>query len=62
MVDLPEAERPVSQIVRPFWLRREERSERVSAAAWYVMFLFRIYQHLLYRFCIASEIAKKWYR
>ena len=26
MVDLPEAERPVSQIVRPGWCRREERS------------------------------------
>lgn len=25
MVDLPEAERPVSQIVRPFWWRRRER-------------------------------------
>lgn len=40
MVDLPEAERPVSQIVRPCWWRREDRSERVSAAAWYVMLLF----------------------
>lgn len=27
MVDLPEAERPVSQIVRPGWWRRAERSE-----------------------------------
>ena len=25
MVDLPEAERPVSQMVRPFWRRRRER-------------------------------------
>ena len=27
MVDLPEAERPVSQIVRPYWWRRAARSE-----------------------------------
>jgi hypothetical protein len=39
MVDLPEAERPVSQIVRPRWLRRSLRSVRVRAEAWKVMFL-----------------------
>jgi len=30
MVDLPEAERPVNQIVRPLCLRRMERSVRES--------------------------------
>ena len=39
MVDLPEAERPVSQIVRPRWLRSSLRSLRVRALAWKVMFL-----------------------
>lgn len=42
MVDLPEAERPVSQIVRPRWLRRVLRSVRVRAGAWKVMFLFSL--------------------
>jgi hypothetical protein len=39
MVDLPEAERPVSQIVRPCCLRSEVRSARVRALAWKVMLL-----------------------
>lgn len=34
MVDLPDAERPVSQIVRPRWLRRRVRSARVRGEAW----------------------------
>ena len=40
MVDLPEAERPVSQIVRPRWLRWVSRSLRVRAGAWKVMLLY----------------------
>jgi hypothetical protein len=44
MVDFPEAERPVSQIVRPCWFWREERSARVRAAAWNVMLLLRVSQ------------------
>ena len=39
MVDLPEAERPVSQIVRPCCLRRDVRMVGVSGVGWYVMFL-----------------------
>lgn len=39
MVDLPDADRPVSQMVRPFWLSWALRSARVRAAAWKVMFL-----------------------
>lgn len=42
MVDLPEAERPVSQIVRPCWLRRVVRSVLVRAGAWKVMLLFEL--------------------
>lgn len=34
MVDFPEAERPVSQIVRPFCWRRREREAWVRAEAW----------------------------
>jgi hypothetical protein len=40
MVDLPEAERPVSQIVRPRWERRVERSRRERDGC-HVMFLER---------------------
>lgn len=36
---MPEAERPVSQMVRPCCLRRSFRSLRVRAAAWKVMLL-----------------------
>ncbi len=39
MVDLPEAERPVNQIVRPGWERRAERSGWVRAWGCQVMFL-----------------------
>ena len=39
MVDLPEAERPVSQIVRPCWRRREDRSAEVTVEGWNVMLL-----------------------
>lgn len=34
MVDLPEAERPVSQIVRPCWWRRVERRAGVRGVGW----------------------------
>lgn len=34
MVDFPEAERPVSQIVRPFWERRRERAGWVRGEGW----------------------------
>lgn len=37
MVDLPEAERPVSQTVTPVWLRRELRSLYVTLPGWNVM-------------------------
>ena len=34
MVDLPDAERPVSHIVRPCCWRREERMVGVTSEAW----------------------------
>ena len=40
MVDLPEAERPVSHIVRPCWRRREARMDEVTLEAWKVMLLW----------------------
>ena len=39
MVDLPEAESPVSQMVRPVWPRRPERMAGVSGLAWKWMLL-----------------------
>ena len=39
MVDFPEAERPVSQIVRPFCLRRPARMGTVRGVGWKVMLL-----------------------
>lgn len=39
MVDLPEAERPVNQRVKPCWLRRALRSCVVTADACHVMLL-----------------------
>ena len=39
MVDLPDADSPVSQIVRPCWLSSFARSLRVSALVWKVIFL-----------------------
>ena len=41
-MDLPLADRPVSQIVRPRWLRKEQRSDWVTPLAWKVMFLFLV--------------------
>lgn len=40
MVDLPEAERPVSQIVKPCCWRRAERMEGVRGVGCQLMFLF----------------------
>ena len=40
MVDFPEAERPVSHIVRPCWRRREERMGGVRGLGWKVMLLW----------------------
>lgn len=34
MVDLPEAERPVNQIVRPDWRRRAARMVGVMGEGW----------------------------
>lgn len=39
MVDLPEAERPVSQMVRPCCLRSEARMGTVRGVGWKVMLL-----------------------
>lgn len=39
MVDLPEALKPVSQTVQPFWPRRVSRSSWVTAPGWKVMFV-----------------------
>lgn len=39
MVDFPDADRPVNQMVRPRCFRRENRSARVSRAGWKVMLL-----------------------
>ena len=39
MVDLPLAERPVSQIVRPGWWRRVVRIVGVMGEGWNVMLL-----------------------
>jgi hypothetical protein len=39
MVDLPEADKPVSQMVRPFCLRRPARMGTVSGVGWNVMLL-----------------------
>lgn len=41
MVDFPEAERPVNQIVRPGWRRREERSAWVRECGCQVMLLWK---------------------
>ena len=40
MVDFPEAERPVNQIVRPGWERRVLRSRWVKACGCQVMLLY----------------------
>jgi hypothetical protein len=46
MVDLPDAERPVSHIVRPCWRRREERIVGVRGLGWKVMLLYMMCQYL----------------
>jgi hypothetical protein len=43
MVDLPDAERPVSHIVRPCWRRREERIVGVRGLGWKVMLLYTMW-------------------
>ena len=41
IVDFPEAERPVNQRVKPFWLRSAQRSAWVTVDACHVILLIR---------------------
>ena len=49
MVDLPDAERPVSHTVRPCWRRREERIVGVRGLGWKVMLLYMMWSVLSVR-------------